>query len=294
MKLRARASPPVGCESGDGTNLCSSTSRGPAMTARSRRDRASWPGVWIGAAPWALAALPGVAACERARRVSSRVPGCTLELPAARGTHGAPDRKLPLLVVLHGDREHARAAAARWRGAAKQRGWAVLALECPVDHGCKDSWWKWNGDPAWVVDQVAAGREGGADRSGADLPGGLVGGRDVHRDACPELERGIRGGGVPRRWSSAECRLPGAPRCRRTSWPATGIRFTIGSRICAAWFDDCRQDVVVGPRARRRSRPRGPRARPPEGAGDPRLASPAARATPAARPRARRPRAPPG
>ena len=75
---------------------------------------------------------------------------CTLDMPASH------DGDVPLLVVLHGDREHAEAAAARWRGAAKQRGWAVLALECPADQGCKDSWWRWNGDPSWLVDQVAA------------------------------------------------------------------------------------------------------------------------------------------
>ncbi|HEX7837260.1 MAG TPA: hypothetical protein VF469_07340, partial [Kofleriaceae bacterium] len=47
---------------------------------------------------------------------------CTLEVPASH------DGELPLLVVLHGDREHATAAASRWRGAAKQRGWALLSL----------------------------------------------------------------------------------------------------------------------------------------------------------------------
>jgi poly(3-hydroxybutyrate) depolymerase len=63
---------------------------------------------------------------------------------------------MPLLVVLHGDREHAPAAAARWRAAAKQRGWALLALQCPADQGCKDSWWQWNGDPSWVIKQVSS------------------------------------------------------------------------------------------------------------------------------------------
>jgi poly(3-hydroxybutyrate) depolymerase len=75
---------------------------------------------------------------------------CTLDVPRSR------DGNVPLLVVLHGDREHAPAAAARWRDAAKVRGWAVLALECPTDQGCKDSWWRWNGDPRWLVEQVAA------------------------------------------------------------------------------------------------------------------------------------------
>lgn len=61
-----------------------------------------------------------------------------------------------MLVVLHGDREHASAAAARWRAAAKARNFALLSLECPKDQGCKDSFWKWDGKPSWVLEQVAA------------------------------------------------------------------------------------------------------------------------------------------
>jgi poly(3-hydroxybutyrate) depolymerase len=75
---------------------------------------------------------------------------CVLEVPAKQ------DGDLPLLVVLHGDRERATITASRWRAAAKQRGWALLSLQCPVDQGCKDSWWRWNGDPSWITDQVAA------------------------------------------------------------------------------------------------------------------------------------------
>src|SRR4051794_10269548 len=65
----------------------------------------------------------------------------------------------PLVVVLHGDREHAKQAAARWRKAVDKRGWELLALECPQDLGCKDSFWKWNGDPSWLVERVAAYRK---------------------------------------------------------------------------------------------------------------------------------------
>jgi predicted esterase len=65
---------------------------------------------------------------------------CVLEVPAG-------DDKRPMLVVLHGDREHAKDAAARWRAAAKAGGYVLLSLEVPEG----DSWWKWGGDPAWVI-----------------------------------------------------------------------------------------------------------------------------------------------
>lgn len=75
--------------------------------------------------------------------------GCVLDVP----TSTTP---VPLVVVLHGDRERATAAAARWHAAVQHRGWALLALQCPADLGCGDSFWKWDGDPSWVRDQVAA------------------------------------------------------------------------------------------------------------------------------------------
>jgi predicted esterase len=82
-------------------------------------------------------------------RADAPCKGCLLELPKG-------EDKVPLVVVLHGDREHAKNAAARWRAAVKAKGWALLALECPKDEGCKDSFWKWNGEPQWVLDQIAA------------------------------------------------------------------------------------------------------------------------------------------
>jgi predicted esterase len=88
----------------------------------------------------AAATTPAAAAiCKR----------CVVELPKTTDP-------IPLVVVLHGDREHAAAAAARWHAAVKQRSWALLALECPADRGCKDSFWQWDGDPSWVTDQIDA------------------------------------------------------------------------------------------------------------------------------------------
>ena len=93
--------------------------------------------------PWIGVSLAGI------RVDAAPCKGCVVELPA--GT-----TPVPLIVILHGDREHAPAAAARWHAAVRQRGWALLALQCPADLGCTDSFWKWDGDPSWVRDQVAA------------------------------------------------------------------------------------------------------------------------------------------
>ena len=78
--------------------------------------------------------------------------GCTLDAPRALD----PAHPVPLLVVLHGDRDHAPTTAARWRAATQRRGWVLLSLECPRAEGCKGSWWQWGGDPAWVRARVAA------------------------------------------------------------------------------------------------------------------------------------------
>lgn len=102
-----------------------------------------------------LASAAGAAA-DRARPAAPRpdpprppCAGCTLDV---YGDRAAP---MPLLVVLHGDRERASTAASRWRAAARQRRWALLSLQCPAGEQCQASWWQWNGDPRWVSDRVA-------------------------------------------------------------------------------------------------------------------------------------------
>lgn len=88
-----------------------------------------------------------------ARRARADAPcnQCVVELPVT-------EEAVPLVVILHGDRERATTAASRWRGAVTARGWALLAPACPKDLGCKDSFWKWDGDPSWLLDQIAAVR----------------------------------------------------------------------------------------------------------------------------------------
>jgi len=133
--------------------------------------------------------------------------GCLLDVPRN------PDAKpLPLLVVLHGDKEEAAAARERWRDGALERGWAVLALECPGEQGCDEAnrWYTWGGAPSWVEAQITevarttpidrartvlAGWSGGASYIGMNAPAwkgfaGIVihgGGQPPLRDSagCP-------------------------------------------------------------------------------------------------------------
>jgi poly(3-hydroxybutyrate) depolymerase len=91
----------------------------------------------------------GRAAPPAARFADWPCPGCAVEAPA-RG------EKLPLLVVLHGDGADVAALVAAWRPHAAARGYVLFAPRCPKAEGCRDSWWKWGGDPAWLLRQIDA------------------------------------------------------------------------------------------------------------------------------------------
>ena len=97
-----------------------------------------------------LAIMLLVIVAEHARAQTPPCTGCTLVSPQSIAD------PVPLLVILHGDRERATTAAARWQREVLRRGWAILSLQCPRSESCVDSWWKWNGDPQWVRDQIAA------------------------------------------------------------------------------------------------------------------------------------------
>src|SRR5258708_2851907 len=73
--------------------------------------------------------------------------GCLASLPPG-------DDPAPLLVVLHGDGENASGLFDKWRRWTDPRGIALLSLACPTTEGCRGSWWRWNGDPAWLDEQI--------------------------------------------------------------------------------------------------------------------------------------------
>jgi poly(3-hydroxybutyrate) depolymerase len=160
-----------------------------------------------------------------------------VELPAGKDP-------VPLVVVLHGDREHAAAAAARWHAAVKKRGWALLALDCPTDAGCKDSFWKWDGEPSWVFDKVAAlAKQRAIDPAHVYLVGWSGGasyiGYRVQAWSSHFAAVVIHGGGmVP---ASADCPDPGLP-----AYFLVGDRNPLHdlAKRLRAYFDGCKQDVT--------------------------------------------------
>jgi poly(3-hydroxybutyrate) depolymerase len=160
--------------------------------------------------------------------------GCVLELPRQR------DRAVPLLVVLHGDREAPAVAAAAWRAATKDKGWALLALQVPQG----DSWWTWNGDPAYIDRQVdAVAKLVPLDRTRIALAGWSGGASYLGRraQAWPARYAGIviHGGGM----------APDETGCPSRRLPAY---FLVGDRNplhrlaidLRAHFDGCKHEVV--------------------------------------------------
>lgn len=118
-----------------------------------------WLARWITLVRPALLIL---VVCAMASRSSSSTAaptsicaGCTLDAPH-QATLAHSEEKLALVVVLHGDRSTAAAATTHWRAATIARGWALLGVQCPTDRGCKDSFWKWDGSPTWLLDQIHA------------------------------------------------------------------------------------------------------------------------------------------
>src|SRR5438132_7692592 len=156
---------------------------------------------------------------------------------------------VPLVVVLHGDREHAAAAAARWRAAVKRRGWALLALECPHELACRDSFRQRDGDTSWVRAQVAAvAAERAIDGKRVFLVGWSGGGSYIGRRAqawAPTFAAiVIHGGGIPPADAACGDPLP--------------VYFLVGdhnplhhlAKALRAYFDGCKQtvewDVIAG------------------------------------------------
>lgn len=190
-------------------------------------------------APTALPRAP-VSSVYTARAAAPPCAGCTLDVPERTDA-------IPLLVVLHGDRESAPDAADRWRTVALPRGFAVLSLACPCE---QRSWWMWGGAPAWVDTQVAAvARDHAIDPARTYLVGWSGGASFVgmHAPAWGKFAAAVyHGGGQPPTTSDA---------CPRAPLPAY---FLVGDRNPShasaqklrAYYERCGQaltwDLVAG------------------------------------------------
>lgn len=150
----------------------------------------------------------------------------------------------PLLVVLHGDREPAATAGARWQAAAKDRGWLVLPLACPTDLGCKGKWWEWGGATSWLRDRVDDfAKSAKVDRDHVYLAGWSGGASFIglHAQDWAGTFAGVvlHGGGL----------APSSDACPTSALPAY---FLVGDANplhhlaidARRWFERCKQPIV--------------------------------------------------
>lgn len=144
----------------------------------------------------------------------------------------------PLLVALHGDGESAASIRAVWEKPATARGIVVYAPACPRSEGCaSQSWWKWDGSPAWLLRQIDALAETRAiDRDRTWIAGWSGGGTYVAWNT-QEMERAfaalvIVGGGV-------------RPKDSRCSDPRSSVYFLGGDANPLHYLTDELHDFYV-------------------------------------------------
>jgi poly(3-hydroxybutyrate) depolymerase len=152
---------------------------------------------------------------------------------------------VPLIVALHGDREDSSDTKRRWKAAVEARGWELLALDCPKELGCEGgSWYRWNGDPKWLRDQVReVTRDKHIDTHRIYLVGWSGGATYIgkHIQAWPQMFAAvvIHGGGVPPRDDTCPDRRFPAYFLVGDKNPAHG-----GAKRLRSYFDSCHQEVV--------------------------------------------------
>jgi poly(3-hydroxybutyrate) depolymerase len=130
--------------------------------------------------------------------------------------------KVPLIVTLHGDYQSPAIMHDQWRRIAVHRGAAVLTLSCPENLGCKGSWWRWDGAPAWILGEIAKVQQRRAIDPDRLYLVGWSGGGSYMGWRSQELEQTfaafvIHGGGMP----------PGTATCANDKVP---VYFLVGDK----------------------------------------------------------------
>jgi poly(3-hydroxybutyrate) depolymerase len=157
----------------------------------------------------------------------------------------AQAQAVPLVVVLHGDREDSSDSKRRWKAAVEARGWELLAVDCPKGLGCEGGcWYRWDGDPKWLRDQVReVAQKKRIDTRRIYLVGWSGGATYIgkHIQAWPQMFAAlvIHGGGVPPREADScpDRRFP-AYFLVGDKNPAHG-----GAKRLRSYFDKCGQEV---------------------------------------------------
>jgi predicted esterase len=109
-----------------------------------------------------------------------------------------------------------------WAPTAEARAVAVLALTCPLSEGCtQQSWWQWNGDPAYLREQIRFVTDRQPIDSERMWIAGWSGGASYIGYRTQEIERTfsaivIHGGGI----------RPADSRC---STPQASVYFLVGN-----------------------------------------------------------------
>ncbi len=105
----------------------------------------------------AVAAVVAIALCARSADAAPRTRAPNVPCAGCVSSWSEGSDPAPLLVLLHGDwGNDATALHAVWEPLVAAQGIALLSLACPKDRGCQGSYWKWNGPPEWIDDQIAA------------------------------------------------------------------------------------------------------------------------------------------
>jgi predicted esterase len=129
--------------------------------ARKQAVPASLAPRWLAALALLASILPASRAAAQALNGASRAPGaqrdwpcpgCIMVVPPSY----SPNRPAPLMVALHGDGASTDLVVRMWKEPLERRGYLLLALRCPRELGCENSFWRWHGDPAWITAKLDA------------------------------------------------------------------------------------------------------------------------------------------
>jgi predicted esterase len=167
-------------------------------------------------------------------------PGCIMVVPPSY----SPSRPAPLMVALHGDGASTDLVVRMWKEPLERRGYLLVALRCPRELGCENSFWRWHGDPAWITAKLDAVEAAYSVDPARIYLSGWSGGSTYMGLSAPLLSQrfaaiNLNGGGVPP--PSGECGS-----CKPPVYYFVGSKNPMISLVksTADYFKRCGHEVV--------------------------------------------------